>query len=423
MNERLNRFGKLILGLGIFALVICGQLNAQINKATSFPDRIVLNLTENASNSMAVSWRTNTEISEGYCELQILSGTRINPADSKSFKAITSSHEFTSESEPTINCNHHTFTFKGLMPGDKYLYRVGTKEYWSEWLEFSTADDNSNEFSFLYFGDPQNDIKSQWSRMIRRAYKLETYITDSHFDKLGKFLVLTCAIYLYFNINEYLIPEFTSKKEEITHLNHLFSGEYAPLFWFVIIGGLVLPIIILLFKKGRKPRSMFLVGLLVVLGSWWKRFLIVTLVFLSTAVSFAQENGSSLDWLTNLEEAEKISKQTSKPILMYFTGSDWCPPCVALKNDFFESPEFATRADRFVLVMIDYPRRIDIISEEQLAYNKKVIGKYNSNKSFPKLLVLNHSGKELGRLSGYSSYSTDQDTSYHFEFVDKFSRK
>ncbi len=154
-----------------------------------------------------------------------------------------------------------------------------------------------------------------------------------------------------------------------------------------------------------------------------KRFLIVTLVFLSTAVSFAQENEPSLDWLTNLEVAEKISKQTSKPILMYFTGSDWCPPCVALKKDFFESPEFATRADRFVLVMIDYPRRIDIISEEQLAYNKKVIGKYNSNKSFPKLLVLNHSGKELGRLSGYSSYSTDQDTSYHFEFVDKFSSK
>jgi len=112
--------------------------------------------------------------------------------------------------------------------------------------------------------------------VIRRAYKLEAYITDRHFDKLGKFLVLTCAIYLYFNINEYLIPEFTSKKEEITHLNHLFSGQYAPLFWFVIIGGLVLPIVIMLFKKGRKPLPMFIVGLLVVLGSWWKRFLIVT---------------------------------------------------------------------------------------------------------------------------------------------------
>jgi Ni/Fe-hydrogenase subunit HybB-like protein len=112
--------------------------------------------------------------------------------------------------------------------------------------------------------------------VIRRANKLETYITDYHFDKLGKFLVLTCLIYLYFNINEYVIPEFTSKKEEITHLNHLYSGQYAPLFWFVIIGGLIIPIIVLLFKKGRKPLPMFYVGMLVVIGSWWKRFLIVT---------------------------------------------------------------------------------------------------------------------------------------------------
>ncbi len=112
--------------------------------------------------------------------------------------------------------------------------------------------------------------------VIRKAYKLENYITNLHFDKLGKFLVLTCLIYLYFNINEYLIPEFTSKKEEITHINVLFSGEYAPLFWFVIIGGLVIPILVLLFKQGRKPLPMFFIGLLVVVGSWWKRYLIVT---------------------------------------------------------------------------------------------------------------------------------------------------
>jgi len=112
--------------------------------------------------------------------------------------------------------------------------------------------------------------------VIRKSYKLENYITDLHFDKLGKFLVLTCLIYLYFNINEYLIPEFTSKKEEITHINVLISGEYAPLFWFVIIGGLIIPIIVLFFKQGRKPLPMFYIGLLVVVGSWWKRYLIVT---------------------------------------------------------------------------------------------------------------------------------------------------
>jgi molybdopterin-containing oxidoreductase family membrane subunit len=112
--------------------------------------------------------------------------------------------------------------------------------------------------------------------IVRRAYHLENYITEFHFDKLGKFLALACLIYLYFNINEYLVPEFTSKKEEVTHMNVLVSGEYAPLFWFVIIGGLILPIIALFFKKGRKPLPIFLIGLLVVVGSWWKRYLIVT---------------------------------------------------------------------------------------------------------------------------------------------------
>lgn len=112
--------------------------------------------------------------------------------------------------------------------------------------------------------------------VVRKSRGLEAYITDYHFDKLGKLLVLACLIYLYFNVNEYVIPEFTSKKDEASHLSLLFTGAYAPIFWFVTIGGLVIPILVLLFKKGRKPLPMFIIGLLVVVGSWWKRYLIVT---------------------------------------------------------------------------------------------------------------------------------------------------
>jgi Ni/Fe-hydrogenase subunit HybB-like protein len=112
--------------------------------------------------------------------------------------------------------------------------------------------------------------------VLQKIYKLENYITDLHFDKLGKFLVLVCLIYLYFNLNEYLIPQLTSKKGATTHINVLFVGEYAPLFWFVIVGGLIIPVIVLLFRRGRKPFPMFIIGLLVVIGSWWKRYLIVT---------------------------------------------------------------------------------------------------------------------------------------------------
>jgi molybdopterin-containing oxidoreductase family membrane subunit len=112
--------------------------------------------------------------------------------------------------------------------------------------------------------------------IIRKAKRLENYITDYHFDKLGKLLALACLIYLYFNINEYVIPLFTAKKGELVHLETLFTGSYSILFWAVTIIGLIVPIIVLLFKKGRKPNTMFVLGLMVVIGSWWKRFVIVT---------------------------------------------------------------------------------------------------------------------------------------------------
>ncbi len=111
--------------------------------------------------------------------------------------------------------------------------------------------------------------------VLRKAYKLENYITDLHFDKLGRLLVFACLVYLYFNINEYLLPAFTAPKAETIHLNDLFFGHYAPLFWFVIIGGLIIPIITLIFPKGRKPLPLFIIAIIVVVTSWWKRYLIV----------------------------------------------------------------------------------------------------------------------------------------------------
>ncbi len=112
--------------------------------------------------------------------------------------------------------------------------------------------------------------------VIRRVRKLENYITDYHFNKLGKFLGLACLTYFYFNINEYLIPIFNAPVEEDIHLSALISGEYAMLFWFSQMVGLILPMIFVLFKSGRKPLSMFIIGLMVVVGSWWKRYVIVT---------------------------------------------------------------------------------------------------------------------------------------------------
>lgn len=112
--------------------------------------------------------------------------------------------------------------------------------------------------------------------ILRKSYKLENYITDFHFNKVGKLLVLLCLVYLYFNINEYLIPAYKNTSEEAEHLKELFFGDFAPLFWFAIIGGMIIPIIVLLFPSGRKPFPVFMMGLLIVIGAWWKRYLIVT---------------------------------------------------------------------------------------------------------------------------------------------------
>ena len=112
--------------------------------------------------------------------------------------------------------------------------------------------------------------------IFRKVYHLDKYITELHFEKMGRILVLLSLLYLYFNVNEYLIPAFKMKKPEEAHLTQLFTGEYALLFWFAILVGMILPIIILLFKRGRKPLPAFIAGVMVVVGAWFKRYLIVT---------------------------------------------------------------------------------------------------------------------------------------------------
>ncbi len=87
--------------------------------------------------------------------------------------------------------------------------------------------------------------------VFRKADHLEKYITEDHFEKMGRILVLLALLYLYFNVNEFLTPYFKMKESERAYLNGLFTGDFAPVFWFAILVGMIFPIIILLFKKQR----------------------------------------------------------------------------------------------------------------------------------------------------------------------------
>ena len=109
---------------------------------------------------------------------------------------------------------------------------------------------------------------------FRKNYKLHDYITDGHFEKMGRLLALVMFVYLYFNINEFLVPAYKLKTAEAITLYDLFTGRFAFLFWAVQIGGLILPIILLLFRKMRTPLPLLIIALAVFTGSWFKRYLL-----------------------------------------------------------------------------------------------------------------------------------------------------
>lgn len=110
---------------------------------------------------------------------------------------------------------------------------------------------------------------------FRHNYKLQKYLTIEHFDKISKLLVLVSIVYLYFNLNEFLVPGFKLKKFDAIHLKALFTGHHALLFWSVQIFGLILPIFLLFAKKMRRPLPSMIISILVLAAAWLKRYIIV----------------------------------------------------------------------------------------------------------------------------------------------------
>lgn len=108
-----------------------------------------------------------------------------------------------------------------------------------------------------------------------------------------------------------------------------------------------------------------------------------------------------LNWMPSYKAALKRSKKEKKPVLIYFTGSDWCAPCKILDKKLFHTAKFKTLADKdLVLLEVDIPRRLDIISANKMSENKWIQKKYNVN-SFPTLMIVNHRGKKLAEKKGY----------------------
>ncbi len=112
-----------------------------------------------------------------------------------------------------------------------------------------------------------------------------------------------------------------------------------------------------------------------------------------------------LAWLTSYQEAIAAADSSGKPILVDFTGSDWCIWCVRLRDEVFTTGEFAAWAkDNVVLLELDFPQNTPLPEEEKLQ-NNRLAEKYGV-RGFPTILFLSSEGDELGRM-GYEQGGPD----------------
>jgi thioredoxin-related protein len=95
-----------------------------------------------------------------------------------------------------------------------------------------------------------------------------------------------------------------------------------------------------------------------------KKLVLIAFFFIGLSVSHAQEPKpelkSELKWYTDVKEAIKVSNKKKKPLLLFFTGSDWCGWCIRLQKEVLKTPEFTKWADKnVILVELDFPRRTE----------------------------------------------------------------
>jgi len=129
------------------------------------PDRVMLTVTETPYDSQSVNWRTNARVEKSVAQITEAHG---RPGLHLTAQTIEGTHQ-PIESENGL-AHYHTVKFEGLKPDTLYAYRVMGDDTWSEWFQFKTASVDAKPFTFFYFGDAQNSVRSHFSRVIREAF-------------------------------------------------------------------------------------------------------------------------------------------------------------------------------------------------------------------------------------------------------------
>ncbi|MBD3723829.1 MAG: thioredoxin family protein [Flavobacteriaceae bacterium] len=133
-----------------------------------------------------------------------------------------------------------------------------------------------------------------------------------------------------------------------------------------------------------------------------KNLFIVAFVFCST-LSFSQ------NWVNNFETAKKMAKDENKNIIMIFSGSDWCAPCIRLDKNIWQSQEFKVESkNNWVTMKLNFPRKkANQLPADEEKHNRELAEKYNKEGNFPLVVILNPEGKVLGKL-GFKNISPSE---------------
>ena len=109
-------------------------------------------------------------------------------------------------------------------------------------------------------------------------------------------------------------------------------------------------------------------------------------------------------WLEDFPAAQVLARKQKKLIFVDFTGSDWCPPCIALHRRVLSTKPFLDYAkDRFILVSVDFPH--NKIQPDNLVQVNRILARAFEVESFPTVLILDVHGTELHRVTGYHGQS------------------
>jgi thioredoxin-related protein len=122
---------------------------------------------------------------------------------------------------------------------------------------------------------------------------------------------------------------------------------------------------------------------------------VLALIFCIAALSFTT-------WQPDFQKAKLQAKQQHQLILLNFSGSDWCGPCIRMKKEIFGTEGFSSFADHnLVLVNADFPRsKKHQLSKQQQKQNDVLAEKYNPSGKFPLTVLLDEEGKVLKSWDG-----------------------